>query len=193
MAPGAVTAATIAQSTRTKYAGALIAIGHGILEMPLIFLIMIGLDKYLTDERAKIAIGLVGGMFLVWMGIGMLREMRKTDYNPENTYKAGPIFTGFMLSVSNPYFLFWWATVGLALISDAKKLGMLAFVLFAITHWLCDLVWLQFLSIAVNKGSSIMSKRNQKIILAICAAALVFFGGKFIFDAARSWMAAANV
>ena len=192
MAPGPMTAATIAQSTRTKYAGALIAIGHGIVEMPLIFLIMLGLDRYLKDERAKIAIGLVGGAFLIWMGIGMLREMRKADYNPESAYKSGPIFTGFMLSATNPFFLFWWATVGLPLIGDAMTLGTLALVLFVILHWLCDLVWLQFLSTATNKGSSIMSKRNQKIILGICATALAFFGGKFIYSAAMAWFALAN-
>ena len=192
MAPGPMTAATIAQSTRTKYAGALIAIGHGIVEMPLIFLIMKGLGKYLEYEEVKIGIGLVGGAFLVWMGVGMLREMRRADYNPENAYKSGPILTGVILSATNPYFLLWWAIVGLKLIGDAIKLGMLAFVLFAVVHWLCDLVWLQFLSTAANKGSSIMSKRNQKRILGICATALAFFGGKFIYSAAMAWFALSN-
>ena len=41
MAPGAVTAATIAQGTRSRWAGLLISVGHGIVEMPLIFLLML--------------------------------------------------------------------------------------------------------------------------------------------------------
>ena len=38
----------------------------------------------------------------------------------------------------------------------------------------------------------VMSKRNQKRILGICATALAFFGGKFIYSSAMAWFALAN-
>lgn len=189
MAPGSLTAATIAQGTRSRYAGTLISIGHGIVEIPLIFLIMLGLGVILETDSAKIAIGLIGGAFLIWMGAGMLREIRKPDFTPDKTYTTGPILTGIILSATNPYFLFWWATVGLNLAIRARNFGLIAFAAFALIHWLCDLVWLSILSFAAFAGTTILSQRNQKIILAICAAALIFFGAWFIIDAVKIFLA----
>ena len=184
MAPGALTAATIAQGTRSKNAGVLIAIGHAIIEIPLIFLLILGFGVVLKSQKTQIAIGLAGGLFLLWMGIQMLRNLRKAEYSTADSYKTGPVMTGFILSVSNPYFLLWWATVGLNLALKAQSLGALALVLFAIVHWLCDLVWLHALAWASFKGSTLLSPRRQKIVFGICAAALGFFGAKFIYDAA---------
>ena len=42
MAPGAITAATLAHGGRNRWAGAWIAVGHGILEIPLIFVLLFG-------------------------------------------------------------------------------------------------------------------------------------------------------
>ncbi|MHC4855916.1 MAG: LysE family transporter, partial [Planctomycetota bacterium] len=74
MAPGAVTAATIAQGTRNRWAGLLISVGHGIVEMPLICLLMLGLGLVFELDPVKIAIGLLGGGFLLWMGTDILRH-----------------------------------------------------------------------------------------------------------------------
>jgi threonine/homoserine/homoserine lactone efflux protein len=189
MAPGSITAATIAQGTRSRYAGPLISVGHGIVEIPLIFLIMFGLGVILKTDSAKIAIGLIGGAFLVWMGLQMLREIRKPDFTPDKTYTTGPILTGIILSLTNPYFLFWWATVGLNLAIRARGFGLIAFAAFALIHWLCDLIWLSILSFAAFAGTTILSPRNQKIILALCAAALIFFGAWFILGAAKIYLA----
>jgi threonine/homoserine/homoserine lactone efflux protein len=188
MAPGAVTAATIAQGTRSKHAGALIAIGHGIIEIPLIFFIMLGLGTILKAHGVKITIGLAGGAFLVWMGGQMLRQIRKADFAPEKTYTTGPISTGFILSISNPYFLLWWASVGLNLAMKARTFGIGAFALFAFIHWLCDLIWLEILSAASFKGTTLLGLKAQRIVLAICGAALVFFGAMFGYDAISSWI-----
>jgi threonine/homoserine/homoserine lactone efflux protein len=188
MAPGAVTAATIAQGTRSKHAGALIAIGHGIIEIPLIFFIMLGLGTILKAHGVKITIGLSGGAFLVWMGGQMLRQIRKADFAPEKTYTTGSIATGFILSISNPYFLLWWASVGLNLAMKARTFGIGAFALFAFIHWLCDLIWLEILSSASFKGTTLLGLKAQRIVLAICGAALIFFGAMFGYDAISSWI-----
>jgi threonine/homoserine/homoserine lactone efflux protein len=191
MAPGAVTAATIAQGTRSKHAGAFIAVGHGIIEIPLIFFIMLGLGTILEIHFVKIGIGLAGGAFLVWMGSQMLRQIRKPDFAPEKTYTTGPIITGFILSISNPYFLLWWASVGLNLAMEAKSFGITAFALFAFIHWLCDLVWLEILSAASFKGTTLLGPKGQRIILAICGAALVIYGAMFAYNAFALWIKSA--
>jgi len=188
MAPGPVTAAAIAKGQRQRFAGALIAVGHGIIEFPLMILIVLGMDELLKSAKTQIVIGLAGGAFLLFMAIQMLRDIRKTDYTPEKSYKTGPVITGFLLSVGNPYFLLWWASVGLALATEATQLGIWAFALFAVIHWLCDLVWLQVLSWASFKGSALLGPRSQRIVLLVCSLALFFFGLYFISRALAHWL-----
>ena len=188
MAPGPVTAAAIAKGQRQRFAGALIAVGHGIIEFPLMILIVLGMDKLLKSSKTQIVIGLAGGAFLLFMAIQMLRDIGKTDYDPEKSYKSGPVLTGFLLSVGNPYFLLWWASVGLALATEATQLGIWAFALFAVIHWLCDLVWFQVLSWASFKGSALLGPQTQRIILLVCSLALLFFGLYFISRALAHWL-----
>ncbi|MHC5161911.1 MAG: LysE family transporter [Planctomycetota bacterium] len=188
MAPGAVTAATIAQGTRNRWAGLLISVGHGIVEMPLICLLMLGLHFFFEMDPVKITIGILGGGFLLWMGYGMLRQINRPIAEQAGNFKSGSITTGILLSATNPYFLLWWATVGLNLALGASELGTTALILFAIVHWLCDVVWLSILSFGAfytHKGAGLFSNQIQKGILGICGFALLFFGAKFIADALK--------
>lgn len=188
MAPGSVTAATIAHGAKNRDGGILIAIGHGIIEFPLMFLIILGFGTVIKSNSAQIAIGIVGGLFLLWMGIQMLRDISKEDFSVVGTYKSGPLLTGIILSASNPYFLLWWATVGLKLALEARQLGWFAFVLFTIVHWLCDLVWLGILGWASFKGSTVFGAKAQRIVLGICGTALILFSIKFIYSSGDSWL-----
>lgn len=183
MAPGAVTAAAIAQGARRRWAGIRMAVGHGIVEIPLIFLITLGLGVLFQADGFKIAVGVLGGAFLVWMGIVMTRQSGVSDSATDAPGAAGPLMTGLILSISNPYFLLWWATVGLNLTLEARNLGWTAFLLFALVHWLCDLIWLTVLSFASFHGTNILGSRSQKIVLQVCGIALVAFGGHFIYRA----------
>ena len=184
MAPGPVTAAAIGMGARSRYAGALIAIGHGVVEFPLMILIVLGMGRILKLPTAQIVIGLAGGAFLLMMAVGMLKSLRSAEQQETKVAKSAPMMAGIVLSAGNPYFLFWWATVGLALATTATGIGIWAFALFAIVHWLCDFVWLSILSWASFKGTGLFGPRGQRIVLLICAVALVFFGLFFIYNAA---------
>jgi len=187
IAPGPVTAATLAAGTRWRHAGALVAVGHGIVEFPLMLLIMAGTSTLFASKGVTIGIGLVGGAFLILMGSQMLRSLGKNQDQTGIKAARNPILTGVILTVGNPYFLLWWVTVGLALATRALALGALAFGLFAIVHWLCDLVWLEALSLASFKGTRLLGQRSQKVVLAVCSAALILIGLAFIFDAGKNW------
>lgn len=192
MAPGAVTAATISCGSRDRWAGAKMSIGHGIVELPLIALLIAGLSVIVKWKWSQVAIGVVGGGYLLWMCLSMIRELFKPEFSPDKIYTGSPLMTGLVLSATNPYFLMWWATVGLNLALDATDfsqngtlIGITAVVLFAIVHWLCDLVWLSILSFTSFAGASILNDRNQRIVLGICSTALGLFGIKFIYDALK--------
>jgi threonine/homoserine/homoserine lactone efflux protein len=154
------------------------------VELPLILLLATGLGTFLEFKGVRGGIGLVGGVLLLLMGVQLLAGLRRSEIGSTTPIQRHPLWTGIVLSGANPYFILWWATVGLTLTSQGMEFGILALVLFAILHWLCDLGWLEVLSFAGFKGSA-LGNRGQKVISVVCAAMLLGFGAKFVYDA---WM-----
>ena len=184
MQPGPVTATVITMGTRNRCAGALLALGHGIVEFPLMIIIVLGVGKFFELHSVQISIGLAGGLFLILMAIQGLKGLKAKTGTEPKALSGKPILAGIILSAGNPFFLIWWATVGLALATQAAQWGIWAFVLFALTHWSMDLIWLQILSWASFKGSVLLGPRGLRIVLMICSAALLAFGLFFIYRAA---------
>ena len=186
MQPGPVTATAIGMGARNRWAGALLAIGHGIIEFPLMVVIILGLGKYFKLPKIQIVIGLAGGAFLIVMAIQGFLSMKARADNESKALKDKPILAGIILSAGNPYFLLWWASVGLALATQATKWGIWAFALFALAHWSVDLIWLQILSWASFKGSVLLGQSGLRIALILCSAALLGFGLFFIYNATNT-------
>jgi threonine/homoserine/homoserine lactone efflux protein len=188
MAPGPVTTVTIGKGSKSSHAGALVAIGHGIVELPLMLLMFYGLGNLVQGRGAQAVIALLGGLGLVWLGVDMLRSVREVDASPrEDTHS--PMLAGLLLSLGNPYFLVWWATVGAALISRSLQFGWAGFLAFALVHWSCDLLWSDFLSWLAFRGGQFFGQRFQKGAFALCGAFLLLFSARSILDALR-WIAA---
>jgi threonine/homoserine/homoserine lactone efflux protein len=183
MAPGPVTAAAIGLGSHNKHAGISMAAGHAIVELPLMVIIILGAGRLFRYPTAQTIIALAGGVFLLLMALQMFAQLR-ANTDPCAAYAGtSPLTAGILLSATNPYFLIWWATVGLALATRAGELGIWAFALFAMVHLFCDLIWLEILSWATFKGSRIFGPKSQKVVLTVCAGALLIFGIKFLFDA----------
>jgi len=188
LAPGAMTAATLAAGMRNRHAGALVAVGHGVVEFPLMVLIMLGMGAIFATEGVTIAIGLAGGVFMLIMAAGMFGGVPRVTELAAAPIKRGPIAVGIVLTAANPFFLLWWATIGLRLSAEAVELGALAFGLFAVIHWTCDLIWLEILTLAAHKGTRVFGPKSQKVVLIVCGAALTGFGIHFIWVACASWL-----
>ncbi|MBN2103283.1 LysE family transporter [bacterium] len=181
MAPGPITAVTIGKGSASPHAGAKIAIGHGIVEFPLMIALYFGFGKLIELWPIKAAIGLIGGIFLLWMGTGMLKSIKAAVVTTHENRSATN--AGIMLTLGNPYFLVWWVSVGAFLVFRAMAFGIWGFIFFALVHWLCDFFWLYFLSAATHKGSHFFGKKFQQILFGICGIFLIFFSGKFFYDA----------
>ena len=182
--PGPVTASAITMGTRNRWAGVLLAIGHGIIEFPLMVLIILGLGSVFQKTATQIIIGAAGGAVLLYMAYSMFKTAGHFSNPQPGARNDKPILAGIILTASNPYFLIWWATVGLALATDASKLGLYAFALFAVVHWFVDLIWVTTLSLASFHGTTLLGPKLQEAIVKICALAMLFFGLFFIYNAA---------
>jgi threonine/homoserine/homoserine lactone efflux protein len=119
------------------------------------------------------------------MGVGMLRGMRGQAVQPRED-KHSPLMAGILLSLGNPYFLIWWATVGAALILRSFDYGVWGFVAFAVGHWLCDLIWDSFLSLLSFKGGQFFGNKFQQGIFAVSGVLLLFFGGQLVYKGVLS-------
>lgn len=183
MAPGPVTAVTVGKGSRSPHAGALVAVGHGMVEVPLMVAIFYGLGRLIELPHVKAAIGLVGGLLLLAMGADMLRTMNRAAVTARASERSS-LVAGMLLSIGSPYFIVWWATIGAALIIRSVGFGLAGFLVFALVHWLCDFVWYYFLSALSFKGGQFFGRIFQKVIFGVCGAALLFFAARFITDAA---------
>jgi len=184
LSPGPITAAAVASGARRRHAGAMIAGGHVLVEAPLILLLALGVGSFVTYPVVRGAIGLAGGTVLIFMGAQLLRSLRCPSDEIRVPVERHPVVIGIALTVANPYVLLWWATVGLSLVTQAMGLGLAVLAVFALVHWLIDVVWLDFLSLAGYRGSQWLGPRAQLAIAAGCGLLLITFGAKFLYDAA---------
>lgn len=182
MTPGPLFAVTIAKGYESKKAGILIALGHGVIEVPLIFLLYFGLSELFRSVYIQKTIGLVGGLVLILMGFKLFKNRKKISVKPQHSEQAS-LVAGFVATAANPYFFLWWATVGAAMVLDASLFGYVGLVLFTVVHWSCDLAWDAFVSITVFKSRRLWNQKVFNIIFTFCFAVLAVFGVWFVFSA----------
>ena len=188
MAPGALTAVTISHGSRVARSGVMVALGHLVVEFPLMVALYYGFGALLEVPIARAVIGAAGGLVLVWMGVGMIRR-RDLIGDGQVAPPHSPLLAGVLLTAANPYFLIWWATVGATLMMQSVAFGMVGFALFGVLHWLCDLAWLSLLSVLAFKGSQFFGHVFQRGVFLLTGFFLLLMGGRFIYDAAAGmWL-----
>lgn len=193
MMPGPLFAVTIEKAAKRKTAGFLISIGHGIVEFPLMFIIYYGIDQIVASEilqSIQIAVGLFGGMLMMFMGIQVFRNRNKTVENYESP-KQESLIAGIWTTAANAGFILWWLTIGTTLIITARSFGLLEFAVFAVVHWLCDFLWYTVVAFLIFKSQRFWTKRLNQAILIFCFAVLIGFGVYFFSSAL--WLTISNM
>jgi threonine/homoserine/homoserine lactone efflux protein len=185
MAPGPITAVAIGRGSRSLRAGPLVAIGHGIVEFPVMAAVALGVGRFLETRSVQAAIGATGAAVLALLGVGMLRlAPRRSEVTaaPDRS----PLAAGVLLSLANPYFLIWWATIGAALIARSLAFGLAGLAAFGVAHWLCDFLWCSALSTLSFRGSRFFGGKTQRAVFMVCGAALLVFAVRLMIDAVTS-------
>ncbi len=179
MAPGPMFAVTLAKSYRSPWAGTWIALGHAVIEVPLILLIYFGFAPFFQNNAVQLGLSIVGGGMICWLGIAMFRARTEVVHQgkdlPYNAFVAGILTSGF-----NPFFLVWWATIGSMLIMRFLDFGTTGLMVFIVAHWLVDLVWLSLVSNLVYRTRSLWGRKFHEWLFIACSLLLIGFGGWFI-------------
>ena len=190
MMPGPLLAVTITEVARRGVrAGPLLILGHGIVELLLVVALVWGLSEVLGQSLVTGIIGVVGGLFLLAMAFVLLRQARRAvallEASPQ---PARPVrwlvATGALLSVANPFWLIWWATVGTTWVLWSLAAGAIGVVVFYLGHILSDLGWYSMVSLVVARGKRLMSVRAYRWLLLACGVALIGLGVYFMVSGA---------
>jgi threonine/homoserine/homoserine lactone efflux protein len=207
LSPGPLTALAISEGARAgRWAGLRLALGHGLVEIPLVFAVAYGLGVWLRRPLVGGLVGLMGAAVLLWMGYGLAAgALRGRLQSGPHGLRSGPyglslanaaagpmpaalrfghVPGGVVFTLSNPYWSLWWATLGAIYVARvmALELGPLAVGGLALTHWLTDLIWLGGLSLLVASGRGLIGERGYRAMLLVCGVFLVIFGLYFAWS-----------
>ena len=196
LTPGPLTVLAIREATVFGVrAGPLATLGHAIAEGVTVIVLALGLSAAL-DEGGPLtaAIALVGGAILVYLGADILRTLPRAELFPafasapgETTASARRVvLLGILVSVGNPFWVVWWASVGTKLIADSLDAGVAGPGAVFAGHIVSDLAWLTLMAWLVQSGRRWFGQRAYRGLLAVCGVFLVglgvyFFGSGIAF------------
>jgi len=185
MAPGPVLTVTISETLKRGFkAGPLIILGHAILEIVLLTLIGLGLGPFFERPLVTTVFLSAGGVVLLWMGVQMILTNKQTTAEALNASGTpspyGPVLAGIILSVSNPFWIIWWVTIGMGFVTQSLQYGLIGLICFYCGHILSDLAWYSFVSFSVSAGRRLCPPRVYRIIFILCGTMLIVLGSLFI-------------
>ncbi len=188
MAPGPVLTVTISETLKRGFrAGPLIVLGHAILEILLLLLIAAGLGPFFQHPVVTTVFLSAGGVVMLWMGGQMVVTNKRTTEDALNAKGAespyGPVLAGIVLSISNPFWIIWWVTVGMSFVTQSLQFGIAGLLSFYFGHILADLAWYSFVSFSVSAGRRLCPPVLYRIVFIVCGIALLCLGGLFIAKA----------
>jgi len=176
------------------WSGIKIAIGHTIVELPVVILYSIPLIIF-TSQSVTFSIinfiSLIGGISLIVFGIlfvvKIISKNNKHNYLIDSSRIEKPVIAGMLFTGINPFFFLWWISVGIKLISDSIALvGYpigIAF-LFLVHVWM-DYAWLGLTSYFASRGISVLRSQYHKFIILILTIPLFYYGINFTLTAIR--------
>lgn len=191
--PGPMLTVNITQSLRRGFwAGPLMVAGHGIVEILLLLGLAFGLGQWLQLPMVSTTIGIVGGAVLLLLAYSILRGVRGESLtahiaHDRSRYRMGPVLAGGLVSISNPTWVLWWATIGVSYVAWASVHGATGLAAFFGGHILSDLLWYSFVALLVTGGRQFLGDRLYRAMLALCGVFLIGLSAYFVFSSLRNW------
>ncbi|MDW7675975.1 MAG: LysE family transporter [Bacillota bacterium] len=188
MMPGPMLGVTIDGSLKDGFkAGPLVVLGHGMLEFVLILVMAFGLRDFFSNSTVAGYIGVTGGIYLAWMGYGMIKSsIQKTvSLESQGTKKISGrslVLAGAVVSATNPYFILWWATTGIELVRQSFVFGIIGVFVFFIGHILADLTWFSAISTAFSKGQKLINDDIYRRLILLLGLFILGFSSYFIWS-----------
>jgi len=189
MMPGPVLTASIGYTLERGFlaGGPLLILGHALLELALVVLVVAGIGPLLARPKVGAAIGIIGGAVLLWMGYGMIAAAIagigiNAAHGPSMPLMH-PTLAGALISLANPYWSLWWATIGLKYIALSRNSGRAGVAAFYCGHQLSDLAWYCLVAGGVALGRTFVPDAVYRWLIGACGLVLIAFALYFIVAA----------
>lgn len=191
LSPGPLTVSVMKKGAEEgSRAGLLASLGHMTIELPLVYLIGIGLVSFLLNDLTIYITGLIGAVFIILFGLLTLRDAwigvnlnNIRDNEEKGSFIQSSFLIGLNLSAFNPFFIIWWIGIGAALVIEAfSYAGYLGILEMYIAHVWMDFVWLGVISFLVKSGTRIMERRGYRVMLSIIGLLLLYFGASILIQ-----------
>ncbi len=89
--PGPLMTLAVRESMRRGFwAGPLLAVGHGLVDLVIVIGLALGLSAVLDNDAVKGGIGIAGGLFLLWMGVHTIGTLPNEAPLPAPAQGNGP-------------------------------------------------------------------------------------------------------
>jgi threonine/homoserine/homoserine lactone efflux protein len=171
-----------------------IVVGHSLLELAVVISFFLGVLKYLENPLIVKIIGILGGLFLLYLGIDIIISIFRKKYvidfksivkKRTITGKSTGIviIKGILISLVNPYWYIWWITIGAAFIIKSVEFNIPGISSFYLGHISADFIWYLFIGFLINTGRKFFNQKIYNGILAACSAFLFYLGIRFIIGA----------
>lgn len=184
--PGPLLTLTVTETIRKgTFSAILLIVGHSLLEAILLFGLLLGLKDLFEPTLVQGILGVVGGLFLLWMGGNIfwgawknkiLLELKES----QNKLKYGAIFEGIIISISNPFWTIWWVTVGATYLVLSLNIGISGISSFYFGHILADFVWYGIIIIALYSGRKFINQYFYRWLLGVCGLFLLFLAAMIL-------------
>ena len=130
---------------------------------------------------------------MLWFAYGMITAAWSGISAPQATTAAqaetvtylGLIGKGALTSISNPYWLIWWATIGATYMMVSLEKSVVGISAFYVGHISADFLWYSAVAIALALGKQILSDRVYMGIIVVCGLFLVYLGIYFLYTGIR--------
>jgi threonine/homoserine/homoserine lactone efflux protein len=171
-----------------------IVVGHSLLELAVVLSFFLGVLKYLENPLIIKIIGILGGLFLLYLGtdiiISIFRKKYIIDFKSIVKKKTITgkstgvvILKGILISLMNPYWYIWWITIGAAFIIKSVEFNITGISSFYLGHISADFIWYLFIGFFINTGRKFFNQKIYNGILAACSIFLFYLGIRFIIEA----------
>ena len=189
MSPGPVSAAVVAEGARRgARAGPLVAFGHALMELLMVIALALGMGQVLQRPALATAVGLLGGLVLLWIGGAMgwqaIRRRPKLPSSGEGSGVAASrnlIGLGVATTMTNPFWYLWWVGVGGGYVLMTQQQGLVALIAFYVGHVTADFAWDTLLASVVGSGRRWLTDGVYQALLVACGLFLCYTGVRFLW------------
>ncbi|NLY29598.1 MAG: LysE family transporter, partial [Firmicutes bacterium] len=146
MMPGGLLIVNINETIKRGLFGGVLAItGHALTELLVVIGLSLGLGSVLGRPGIVGTIAIVGGALLAWMAVGTAKTSRVAELaitdgsgaSRDDTASGGrfqSLTAGILATISNPYWILWWTSVGATYVAMTMEQGSAALGAFYIGH-----------------------------------------------------------